>query len=275
MADANPGRAFDFHIHVANIEGEKFAIDPEKYLKHEAEALADIQYLNEIIGEPAFGRTKPRPASSPRWSDATVFSIKKEVLRMSRVLRRLERRHFYLPRVEWPVLPPELKWLQDAYDRKPLVQNTQSREPAPEFNEATIRAVGCFLHDITLAIQHRKAERDAFSGSLLIWISRRLAENYYREVVRLNPRNARGQYRLSQAHLLRGHFVAARDAAKTAVELAPQRVLFRGWLRVVSAAERWFYKPPPPSPEAAQRKRPRQRLSFEERKERQRARRRG
>ena len=96
---ANRGRASNFHVEIANIKGEKFLIDPEEYLKHEAVALAEVQWLNSTLGEPAFGRTQPRPASTPRWSEETVASIKKELTELVDALRQTDRR-FFLPRFE-------------------------------------------------------------------------------------------------------------------------------------------------------------------------------
>ena len=243
---ANRGRASNFHVEVANIKGEKFSIDPEEYLKHEAEALAEVEWLNSILGEPAFGRTHVRPASTPRWSEETVASIKKELTELVYAMREKDRR-FFLPRIEQPPLPPGLEWLQDVYNSNAPKKPTPTK--LPEFNETTIRALGRFFHDINLTLQHRKAEWDALRGSLLVWVSPRLAHDLYRKVVQLRPESARGQYRLSQALLLRGHFAQARKAAEAAVELAPRRMSFKLWLKLAMMAERRWHKPPRASAE--------------------------
>ncbi len=245
---ANRGRASSFHVEVVNIKGEKFSIDPEEYLKHEAEALAEVEWLNSILGESAFGRTQVRPASTPRWSEETVASIKQELTEVVYAMRQKDRR-FFLPRIDEPPLPPGLEWLQDIYNSNGPKQPTTTKRP--EFNETTIRALGRFFHDINLTLQHRKAERDALRGSLLVWVSPRLAHDLYRKVVQLRPECARGQYRLSQALLLRGHFAQARKAAEAAVELAPRRMSFKLWLKLAMMAERRWHKPPHASAEGA------------------------
>ncbi|HET7681641.1 MAG TPA: hypothetical protein VFK79_16070 [Xanthobacteraceae bacterium] len=245
---ANRARAFDLHAPVVDIKGEKFAINPEEYLKHEAVALAEIGWLNSILGEPAFGRTQPRPASTPRWSEETVASIKDEVSKLADALRRTGRR-FFLPYIEQPPLPPGLEWLRDAYTGQDT--NVTAAPKSPEFNDTTIRALGQFFNDVSLTLQHRKAEWDALRGSLLIWVSPRLAQDHHRNVVRMRPESARGQYRLSQALLLRGHYAQARRAAEAAVELAPRRVTFKLWLKLAVVAERRWHKPPRAAAEGA------------------------
>jgi hypothetical protein len=125
---------------------------------------------------------------------------------------------------------------------------------APQFDQPSVRALGCFLHALALAIQHLKAERDTSRGRWLIFISPRAAENHLREMVRLNPTGAEGHYRLSQAALLRGHFVEARRAAEAAAQLAPDRGAVRRWLRLVKAAQRWLFRPPPAPVEPVKRK---------------------
>jgi tetratricopeptide (TPR) repeat protein len=239
---ANRERAFGFHSYVVEIEGEKFTIDPNAYLKHEPNIAADIEWLHQLIGESVFGQAKPRPASSPRWSEATAGSIKRVVDEMAVELRRL------VPDVKaWPAVPPALEWLRDAYD--PGAPGTpQTPAPAPQFAQADIRALGCFLHAIALMIQRRGAEHSAYRHRFLVWVNPREAENHYREVVRLNPDNARAQYHLSQAHLLRGHFGEARRAAEAASRLAPERALLRYWLKLTSAVERRFHKAPAEQP---------------------------
>jgi tetratricopeptide (TPR) repeat protein len=165
-----------------------------------------------------------------------VSAIKRVVSAMADELRRL------VPDAKaWPAVPAALEWLRDAYD--PAAPGTpQAPAPAPQFAQADIRALGCFLHAIALMIQRRKAERAAYHFGFLIWVNPREAENHYREVVRLNPDSARAQYHLSQAHLLRGHFGEARRAAEAASRLAPERRLLRYWLKLTSAVERRFHK---------------------------------
>jgi tetratricopeptide (TPR) repeat protein len=250
---ANRARASGFHTYVTDIEGEKFTMDPARYLEHEAEIMADIEWLNQTIGEPVFGRTTPRPPSVPRWGEETVRSIKKVVSGMALELQRLEKDP-HLPPIPRPALPAELEWLREAYgEAAPGHAKVQSA--VPHFDQAMVRALGCFLHAVALTIQHMKAARFARRGRLLIWVSPRRAENYFREVVRSNPASADAQYRLSQAHLLRGHVIEARRTAEAAAQLAPDRALYARWLRLVKAAERWLFKPPPAPAEPVQRKR--------------------
>lgn len=237
---ANRARAFGLHLYVANIEGEKFTIDPDTYLKHAAEAQADLAWLHQTIGEPVFEKPAPRPASVPRWSEATVRSIKDLVRGMASELQELEKDR-RLPQIPRPVIPAGLEWLREAYGQ-PAAQSVV----VPRFDQAGIRTLGCFLHAIALTIQYLKAERAARKGRWLIWTNPRAAEDHFREVLRLNPASAAANYWLSQAHLLRGHTVRARAAAQAAVQLAPRRALFRRWLRLIQAAARWRSKPAAP-----------------------------
>ncbi len=78
---ANRARAFGFHVRVNGIKGEKFSIDPNEYMKHEAEIAADVEWLNQTIGESFFRLSTPESASVPRWSGATRQSIQNVVSR--------------------------------------------------------------------------------------------------------------------------------------------------------------------------------------------------
>lgn len=238
---ANRERAFALHLYVADIDGEKFAIDPEAYLKHAAEAEADLAWLHETIGEPAFENPSPLPPSVPRWSEATVRSIKKVVSAMVSEIQELEKDR-RLPHVPRPPIPAGLEWLREAYGEPARGQLEAQSAAAPRFDQAGVRMLGCFLHAVALTIQHLKAERSAREGRWLLSKNPRAAESHFREVVRLNPASATAQYWLSQAHLLRGHFAEARAAAEAAAQLAPQRALFRRWLWLIRAASRWPFK---------------------------------
>jgi hypothetical protein len=249
-------RAFSFHTYTVRIKGEKFSMDPADYLKHEAEILADIDWLNQTIGEPVFGRSAPRPISAPRWGDVTIDSIKKLVGELVSQLQKLQKDR-RLTRIPRPALPLGLEWLREAYGEATPGDAAAQPSVAPQFDQANVRALGCFLHAIALAIQHLKAEQDTYRGRWLMCVSPRAAENHLREMVRLNPTGAEGHYRLSQAALLRGHFVEARKAAETAALLAPNRGAVRRWLKLVNTAGRWLFKPPPPAPAEPVKRKPR------------------
>jgi hypothetical protein len=244
---ANRARAFGLHLYVANIDGERFTIDPEAYLKHDAEAQADLEWLHETIGERVFVRSAPRPASVPRWSEGTVRSIKDVVRGMASELQELEKDR-RLPLIPRPAIPAGLEWLRDAYDQ--LAPDQPPAAVVPRFDQPGVRMLGCFLHAIALTIQHLKAEHSVREGRWLILRSPRAAENHFREVLRLNPASAAANYWLSQAHLLRGRIAEARAAAEAAARLAPRRALFRRWLRLIRSAERWLSKPAAPVPPA-------------------------
>jgi hypothetical protein len=248
-------RAFGFHTYIVDIKGEKFSMDPGEYLKDEPEILADIAWLNQTIGEPVFGRSTPRPASAPRWGEATISSIKKLVGELVAELQQLEKDRPGTP-IPRPAIPPGLEWLREAYGEAETGEAAAQAAVVPKFDPASVRALGCFLHAIALAIQHLKAERDTYRGRWLICINPREAENHLREMVRLNPTGAEGHYRLSQAALLRGHFVEARRAAEAAAQLAPERGGVRRWLKLVTAAEGWLYKPQP-APAGTDKRKPR------------------
>jgi tetratricopeptide (TPR) repeat protein len=211
----------------------------------------------------------PAPGPVRRSLRKLLRHLGKENTAISRVLTRPIRQCFPLPvrmilfrisksRQQKPnyeiVIPAGLEWLEDAV-RQPSSARSETMT-IPNFDGAMIRSVGCFMHHLALTIQHLQAERFAREGRLLIWVSRRAAERHYREVVRLDPANASGQYRLSQAHWLLGHFVPARKAAEAAARLAPGRAAFRRWLRLVQAIERWRFKPPAASVKSEKRKPP-------------------
>jgi hypothetical protein len=239
-------RAFGFHTYIVDIKGEKFTMDPTEYLKREAQVLEDIEWLNQTIGEPVFGRSTPRPPSVPRWGQATIDSIKDLVRSLTAELASLENDPLCAP-ISRPAIPPGLEWLREAYGQTEPGQAAAQAAVVPQFDPAGVRALGCFLHAIALAIQHMKAERATHRARRLILISPREAENHFREVARLHPTGAEGHYRLSQACLLRGHFVEACRAAETAAKLAPERAAFRQWLKLAKLAERWLSKPAPAS----------------------------
>jgi len=226
----NGARAYGFHLYFTGIKGEKFIIDPNAYLKRKAEIAADIAWLNETIGEPAFTAVAPQSSASPRWSEATVASVRSVVRSM---VAEFDQLHTALPLVCLPALPAELAWLADAYRQGP---NTLAEAACPKFDQAGVRTLGVFMHAVAAAIQHARAERSTRRSRFLLWRNPREAERRYREVARLNPASAEAQFRLSQAHLLRGHLDEAQNAAAAAAGLAPGRRMFRVWLKLVSAA---------------------------------------
>ena len=177
---ANRERAFGFHLYVAGIAGEKFSIEPSAYLQQEKLAEADLQWLHKVLGERAFGRSIPRPASSPRWSEATARSIEDLVRQMTVTIQELKaqgniqaRFTTRLRNALWPLrrrwslgrladynfdteltVPAGLEWLEDAI-KHPQSGRSQS-SLAPDFDQATIRALGCFLHHLAMTIQRLK-----------------------------------------------------------------------------------------------------------------------
>lgn len=239
---ANRARAFGFHLYIVGIAGERFAIDPSHYLEHEPEISADIKWLNQIIGEEVFGPADPKPASVPRWGQSTIDSIKGVLAGMASELQKLEKNQ-YPPEVHRPPLPANLGWLRDVYHQGTFAVAEGGQPISSNFDQATVRSLGCFLNAVALAIQHMKANKTAHKNRFAIWRSPRKAEDRYREVVRRNPSNAAAQYRLSQAHLLRGHLAEAHKTAQAAAALAPDRPRFRLWLRLVNVAGRLMLKP--------------------------------
>ncbi|MEA2986865.1 MAG: hypothetical protein QOD94_3119 [Alphaproteobacteria bacterium] len=239
---ANRARAFGFHMYIVGIRGERFAIDPQHYLEHEPEIAADIKWLNQILGEQVFGRADPKPASVPRWGQSSIDSIKGVLAGMASELQQLEENQ-YPPEVQRPPLPAELGWLRDVYHHGTFPAAEGKQPISPQFDQATVRSLGCFLHAVALAIQHMKANKSAHNSRFTIWKSPRKAEDQYRELVRRNPANAAAQYRLSQAHLLRGHLAEARKTAQAAAALAPGRARFRLWLRLLNVAGRLMLRP--------------------------------
>lgn len=181
---ANRARAFGFHVRVGEIKGEKFSIDPNDYSQRETAMLADLEWLHSTMGKPVFGRSTPRPASNGRWSDATVDSIKNLVSEMASAIRKLQAdrrpsiwRSFLAkrPKVSWRfrvkkdfsqaldsdlndiAIPAGLEWLREA-----IVQPGKPEAPAavtPRFDQATIRALACFLHSLALTIERLRAEQ--------------------------------------------------------------------------------------------------------------------
>ena len=190
---ANRARAFGFHLVVTGIKGEKFSVDPDAYLKLEAEVAADLAWLHGVVGEPVFARSVPRAASTARWSDATVESIKRMVSAMAVTIRQLQtarrpsiwRSLFRKPRryvrrlregkdfsqassldLSTIALPAGLEWLCE-----PLGQPAKPDATIPCFDQATIRSLAVFIHSLALTIERLRTERQAaqqrgFAGRL-------------------------------------------------------------------------------------------------------------
>ena len=183
---ANRARASTLHLHLADIKGEKFWLDPDLYLEREEEVLDDLAWLDRTLGgQTALEKPVPRPGSAARWSDATTESIRDTVSRMAKTVnalrlqppRRLagsvlqrfrrEEKDFSqalptdLSRVE---LPSSLRWLAEA-----IGQPASGVEP--QLDQATIRDLAVFLHNMALTIERlhtgKGAETTGFFGRLL------------------------------------------------------------------------------------------------------------
>ncbi len=229
-------------MYIVGIKGERFAIEPSHYLQHEPEISPDIEWLNQIIGEQVFGPADPKPASVPSWGQSTITqsgACWPAWLPNSKSWRKINIRLKFNARPS----RPNLGWLRDVYHQGTFAVAEGGQPISPHFDQATVRSLGCFLHAVALAIQHMKANKTAHKNRFTIWKSPRKAEDQYREVVRRNPSNAAAQYRLSQAHLLRGHLAEAHKTAQAAAALAPDRSRFRLWLRLVNVAGRLMLKP--------------------------------
>jgi hypothetical protein len=181
---ANRARAFGFHSRLAGIKGEKFSISPHVYLKRRGKILADIEWLHGCIGESVFGDPTLRAASSPCWSDETIESIKITVCGIASTIRQLraarqpsiwrsifqrpretpwrlrEKRDFSQalnPNLDDIAIPAGLEWLREAIGQP---ANPEARSAVvPLFDQATIRSLACFIHDLTLTIERLKAEQ--------------------------------------------------------------------------------------------------------------------
>ena len=151
---ANRKRILRFHLTLAAIQGERFSVDPSVYANHMDEIRADMDWLHEIIGEPVFAQAKPRPASVPRWSEATVASIKKLVGELADRLREAQEESS--EPVRQPSLPASLEWLRDSLDP---AKRDRTLAVAPQFDQTTIRDLGCFIHAMKLATRRFDAER--------------------------------------------------------------------------------------------------------------------
>jgi hypothetical protein len=182
---ANRGRASTFHLHLSDIKGEKFWLDPDLYLQREEEVLDDLAWLNRTLGQTTLEKPVPRPASAARWSDATIRSIKEAVSGMAKTIEALRRKPPRRPvgsvvqrfrkeekdfsqalptdlrRVE---LPSNLRWLAEAIGQP-------ASGVKPQFDQATIRDLAVFLHSMALTIERLQAgqgvEPAGFFGRLL------------------------------------------------------------------------------------------------------------
>ena len=182
---ANRARASTFHLHLSDIKGEKFWLDPTLYLRREEEVLKDLAWLNRTLGKTALEKPVPRPASVARWSDATIQSIKHAVSEMAKTIdalrlqpprrpagsavhriRRQEKDFSQalpadLRQVE---LPSNLRWLAETIGQP-------ASGAQPQFDQATIRDLAVFLHCMALTIERLQtgqgAETTGFFGRLL------------------------------------------------------------------------------------------------------------
>lgn len=182
---ANRARASAFHLVVAGIKGEKFSIDPNAYVRHETAVAVDLAWLHRALREPVFGRSAPRHASVPTWSQVTVDSVKSLIQEMAQTIRelktarprafgragekaklrrpgRVHKEKDYSqavnPDLDSVVLPPELAWLRES-----IGQAAASGAPpaAPHFDQATVRSLSRFIHGMALTIERLKGERAA------------------------------------------------------------------------------------------------------------------
>jgi hypothetical protein len=153
---ANRERVRQLQFLLAGIPGEKFRIDPGMYLKHEDEALKDLEWLHETIGRRVFADPVPRPASTARWSEATVEAIKKVVGDQAQTIRKLQaRKNAGQNRMQADiVVPAGLEWLHDAVE--PLARRAKARIAIPQFDRKTVRSLACFIHDMALTIRKLK-----------------------------------------------------------------------------------------------------------------------
>ena len=121
--------------------------------------------------------------------------------------------------------------------RKPQVDWRQGVNTRPDVRGSRSRMGLAILRTDGLAPYTAHTKR------FTIWKSPRKVEDQYREVARRNPANAAAQYRLSQAHLLRGPLAEARRTAQAAAALAPNQTRFRLWLRLLNVAARLMLRP--------------------------------
>ena len=154
---ANRERVRQLQFLLAGIPGEKFRIDPSMYLKHEDEVLKDLEWLHETIGKKVFADPVPRPASTPRWSEATVEAIKKLVGDQAQTIRELQaRKNAGQNRIQADiVVPAGLEWLHDAVE-PPAPGQAKAHTAIPQFDRKTVRSLACFIHDMALTIRKLK-----------------------------------------------------------------------------------------------------------------------
>jgi hypothetical protein len=156
---ANRERVRPLQFLLADIPGEKFRIDPSMYLKHEDKVLKDLEWLHETMGRKVFADPVPRPASTPRWSEATVEAIKKLVRDQAQTIRQLQARkskNAGRNGVQTDlVVPAGLEWLDDAIE--PLAPGRAKAHAAvPQFDRETVRSLACLIHDMALTIRKLK-----------------------------------------------------------------------------------------------------------------------
>jgi hypothetical protein len=159
----NPARFLRLDTYLEKIVGEKFSIDPAIYRGHEAKVADNLAWLHEMLGEPVFESSKPRPASVSRWSTATVDSIKRVVGEMAQTIRALraqeaarqgkisELKHKILARNAIDI-PAGLEWLNGAVNPGKWRGRTMPA-PVPHFDQTSIRLLACFMHDLALTIR--------------------------------------------------------------------------------------------------------------------------
>jgi hypothetical protein len=184
---ANPARFLRLDKYLAKVVGEKFSIDPANYREHEASIFDDLKWLHKMLGEPVFEQSKPRPASVPRWSAATVDSIKEVVGEMAERIRNIRARSIRRRKpagdgmnasseVQADIaIPPGLEWLREAvHPQTPLQANSEAQPAVAQFDQASIRSLACFIHELACTIRGLTRKR---VPEELPWIYRRYQIN--------------------------------------------------------------------------------------------------
>jgi hypothetical protein len=158
---ANDARVPRMDKYLEKVVGEKFAINPAVYEGQEAVIAESLDWLQEMLGKPVFEQLKPRPASVPRWSEDTVNSIKRTVGEMAEKIRTIKARQ---KKLRWLgvgngdpgadiTIPAGLEWLSEAVNPQTRGHVNSQSWPAPHFDQASIRTLACFIHDLAFTIR--------------------------------------------------------------------------------------------------------------------------
>jgi hypothetical protein len=156
----NPARLPDTWLLMASVEGQKFTIDPQAYLKQEADVRAEVEWLHQKIGEVVFTNPKLRQASTALWNETTIRSIQKVVKNIAQEIHHLNESGG--PPEKYNIaVPAGLEWLEDSVKPADLGQDEAQSAVVSPLDQSAIRALAFFIHELAFTVRKMKRQAQA------------------------------------------------------------------------------------------------------------------